>query len=279
MKPIKLTSAVAALAFTAILGMSSARAQNAGDVILGFEEPGTGGSANVYEVDLGSITKFLNPSSSTLTFNLSTSDLSNGTSGFGSGWATNSLLQWGVIGGTQTTGNLTLGSTTLAPNTLFTSWNTWTAAPTEKTSNTQKTGQTLVTDLYNDTNPSPSPGSTVSLPAVYTSNTDPDGFAYLNKSKSNFNFGAGYATSDLDYNSDGSTSAPTSAVLDLYEVAQTSSGTAPGTLLGTFSLAGNGNLTYSPEAVPEPSSYALVGFGALVLVWNLRRRNHRGSTV
>jgi len=39
MKPIKLTSAVAALAFTAILGTSSARAQNPGDLILGFEEP------------------------------------------------------------------------------------------------------------------------------------------------------------------------------------------------------------------------------------------------
>jgi len=268
MKPIKLTSAVAALAFTAILGTSSARAQNPGDLILGFEEPGTGGSANVYEVDLGSISQF----STAQTFDLSTSDLS---SDFGSGWASSSLLQFGVIGDTETSGGLTLGSSALANKTIFTSWNTFATAPTEKSN--QNTAASYVQSLYNDVSNTGHTSST--LEAVNTTTTDSSGFAYFNKTDHNFAFGTGYATSDLDYNSDGSTSAPTSAVLDLYEVAQTSSGTAPGTLLGTFSLAGNGNLTYSPEAVPEPSSYALVGFGALVLVWNLRRRNHRGSTV
>ena len=271
MKLIKLTTTVAAMAIAAAFATTSAHAQVAGDVILGFEEPGSGGSSNVYEVDLGSISQF----STSQTFDLSSSDLSTE---FGSGWASSSLLQFGLIGDTESSSSLSLGSGTLAAKTIITSWNTFATAPTEKSS--QTTAASYIQSLYNDVgNATPSAGSTSSLPAVDTTVTDSSGFAYFNKTDHNFAFGTGYATSDLDYNSDGSTSAPTSAVLDLYEVAQTSSGTAPGTLLGTFSLAGNGNLTYSPEAVPEPSSYALVGFGALVLVWNLRRRNHRGSTV
>jgi len=277
MKPIKqltLNSVVTALAFTAILGTSSARAQNAGDLLIGFEEQGNGASSNVYEVDLGSASQFLSPSAPTQTFDLSTGDLSNY---FGSSWASSTLLQYGVIGGTQTTGNLVLGSNTLAANTLFTSWNTFALAPTEKTSNTQKTSQNDINALYNDfgNTANPTTGSTVSLPAVITDATDPDGFAAENKTNANFNFGAGFSTSDLDYNSDGSTAAVPAATLDLYEVTPTnaSTGAKPTDLLGTFSLGSNGNLTFTAAAAPEPSSWALIGIGALALFWNLRRRN------
>jgi hypothetical protein len=121
----------------------------------------------------------------------------------------------------------------------------------------------------------------VSLPAVITDATDPDGFAYLNKNGANFNLGAGFSTSDLDYNSDGSTSAADAAVLDLYEVTPTNAdtGAKPTDLLGTFSLASSGDLTFTAEAVPEPSSWVLIGLGSLALVWNLRRRNQNSSAV
>ncbi|HEY0256761.1 MAG TPA: PEP-CTERM sorting domain-containing protein [Candidatus Methylacidiphilales bacterium] len=280
MKLIKLTSAVAALTFTVILATSSARAQTAGDLIIGFEEPGSGGSANVYEVDLGAATLFLNPSSQTQTFALSTADLSNY---FGSSWASSSLLQFGIIGGTQTSGDLTLGGTTLAKNTLFTSWNTWAAAPAERVSTTQQTTQLDINALYNDVAnvAAPTAGSTVALPAVITDSTDAGGIAYQNAHKSNFNFGTGAAKSNLDSNSDGSISAVDNAILDLYELTPTDAdtGAKPTTLLGTLNLNSNGNLVFTAAAVPEPSSWSMIGLGALTLVWSLRRRNQRGSAV
>ena len=184
MKPIKLTYTVAALAFTVILGASSARAVtpgSPGDLILGFEEPGAGGSSNVYEVDLGAASQFLNAApSSTITFDLSTSDLSNATNGFGSSWASSTLLQYGVIGGTQSIGgDITVGGDTLAENTLFTTVNTWAAVPTEKTTAQQATAQSYISAVYNDVANvgTPSAGSTSSLPAVYTSASDPGSYA------------------------------------------------------------------------------------------------------
>jgi len=272
MKLIKLTTTVAAMAIAAAFATTSAHAQVAGDVILGFEEPGSGGSSNVYEVDLGSISQF----STSQTFDLSSSDLSTE---FGSGWASSSLLQFGLIGDTESSSSLSLGSGTLAAKTIITSWNTFATAPTEKSS--QTTAASYIQSLYNDVgNATPSAGSTSSLPAVDTTVTDSSGFAYFNKTKSNFGFGAGFATSDLDYNSDASTPLPTSAVLDLYEVAQTSSSTAPGSLLGTLSLNSSGDLAFTAtaQAVPEPSSYALVGI-SLALFWVLRRRNSSNSAV
>ncbi len=159
-------------------------------MIVGFEEPGSGGSANVYEVDLGSISLF----NSNQSFSLSTSDL---TSEFGSGWATNSLLQFGVVGGTQTTanGDLTLGSTTYSANTLFITQNTFEAAPTEKTVATQGTSQSDINALYNDVQNSalPSAGSTAAFPAVTTTSSDPGSIAYQNAHNANFNLGTGFA--------------------------------------------------------------------------------------
>ncbi|MCE0484087.1 MAG: PEP-CTERM sorting domain-containing protein [Methylacidiphilales bacterium] len=269
MKLIKLTSAVAALAFTAILGASSsAHAQaNEGDLILGFESTS---STNVYEVDLGSASQFINPSSSPLTFNLSTSDLSSTQYGFGSSWATSSAVQWGVIGGTGSPS----GIGGVAANTLFTSWNTFSSAPLARTAGNQGTNQSEIDNLYNgfNTDGAATPGNTGALQTDELASTSPDGFAYHEKNDPNFNFGASFLHSQLDYNSDGTTSAPDSATLDLYELTPTSSGTAPGTLLGEFTLGSNGVLTFTEAAAPEPSSWSLIGLGGLVLALIVRRR-------
>jgi len=272
MKLIKLTTTVAAMAIAAAFATSSAHAQVAGDVIVGFEEPGSGGSSNVYEVDLGSISQF----STSQTFDLSATDLSTE---FGSSWASSSLLQFGVVGSTLSSGSLTLGSNTLAAKTVFTSWNTFAAAPVEKSS--QATEVSDVNALYNDVANvgTPTTGSTVSLPAVSTTTSDAGSFATIDKNNQQFGFGTGFAKSNLDFNSDGTTSAVDTATLDLYEVAQTSSGTAPGSLLGTLSLNSSGDLAFTAAAVPEPSSWALMGVGVLGLFWNLRRRSLKGAAV
>jgi hypothetical protein len=192
-------------------------------------------------------------------------------------------LQYGVIGGTQSIGgDITVGGDTLAENTLFTTVNTWAAVPTEKTTAQQATAQSYISAVYNDVANvgTPSAGSTSSLPAVYTSASDSGSYA-KEVTKNNFNFGTGNAKSSLDFNSDGSTPVVDTALLDLYEVTPTNAdtGSKPTDLLGTFGLASNGDLTFTAEAVPEPSTWSLIGLGGLVMIWNLRRRNHRSSTV
>ncbi|HEY0257167.1 MAG TPA: PEP-CTERM sorting domain-containing protein [Candidatus Methylacidiphilales bacterium] len=280
MKLIKLTTAVLALASTAILGTSSALAQaNPGDLLIGFEETG---STNVYEVDLGAASQFISPTSSTLTFNLSLSDLQSTAFGFGSTWATNSAVQWGVVGGSQDIGDLTLGSTKLAANTLFVSWNTWAAAPAEHVSSVQAGIQNNIDGLYNDFNTQATitPGNTPTLQTGGTSTADPAGFAYQIKNDPNFGIAAGFASSPLDFNSDGTTSAPTAATLDLYELTPTNADTgAKATdLLGTFTLSNTGVLTFNEAiAAPEPSTWSLIGLGGFLLVWRLRRRSQKGS--
>jgi hypothetical protein len=270
MKLIKLTSAVMALAFTATLGSSSAYAQaNDGDLILGFQSTS---STNVYEVDLGAASQFIGVSSP-LTFDLSTSDLSGTQYGFGSSWATSTSnpVQWGLI-----------SATSASSGTLFTSWNTFASAPAARTHAQQGSIGTDVIALYNDFNNSTTvtPGSTVSLPAGSDQTSDVDSFAYLENNAPNFKFGTGVNASQLDYNSDDSVPAADAGVLDLYELTDNgSSGTEAGDLLGTFSLASNGDLTFTAESVPEPSSWVLLGLGGLALVWNVRRRNQNSSAV
>src|SRR5581483_2614530 len=62
----------------------------------------------------------------------------------------------------------------------------------------------------------------------------------------------------------GFTSGSTSLILDLYELDTARAGQA-GTFLGDFELAPNGTLTFDPVTVPEPTSWATFGLGALLL--------------
>src|ERR1700761_5893845 len=104
MKRTNITTAALALALSAVLGTSAHAVTysnySTGDLIIGFEESGVNTN---YEVDLGSVSQILTAApGSTLTFNLSASDLNNV---FGSGvWNDNNtadapLVQWGIIGG------------------------------------------------------------------------------------------------------------------------------------------------------------------------------------
>ncbi len=260
MKLNKLTIAAAAFAVTAILGASTtARAQaNNGDIILGFESTT---SPNVYEVDLGASSQFIGASSA-LTFNLSTSDLSSTTYGFGSSWASSTAVQWGAIGATsQNNGN------------LFTTWNPASAAPPALSSAGQGSTGADVVALLGDFNTQATitPGNTDLLQTGADQNTDGASFAGLEKTTFNL------PGSQLDANADLSIPAADAGVLDLYELANNgTSGTSAGTLLGQFTLASDGVLTFTPEAVPEPSAYAL-GLAAIALFVVLKRRQSIGQ--
>jgi PEP-CTERM motif len=69
-------------------------------------------------------------------------------------------------------------------------------------------------------------------------------------------------------------SGSTPAFLDLYELDTANNGNA-GQLLGQFELAPDGDLTFTAEPTPEPTTWALLGMGglALVSVHRLRRKN------
>jgi len=262
-----------ALAFAAILS-TSAHAQNltynTGDLLIGFEENGT---TNNYVVDLGAASQFIN-ASTPLTFSLSTSDL---TTAFTSNWASNSqtnLVQWGVIGGSSKTGSITLGGDTLAKNTLFYTQgelNVGTAATAPKELN--NAGQNTIngkivnfeTDFGGET---PSAGSTLALQATIESNGTANSYGDEVINQNIFGIG-----SSIEQPASGSYTGPTNSVSDLFQLnASTPSGVTPGTDLGTFSLASSGTLTFTPEAVPEPSSWALTGVAMTFMTFLVLRR-------
>ncbi len=270
MKLTKITAAAIALAFAGVFG-TSAHAQNltynTGDLLIGFEQSG---SANNYVVDLGAANQFID-ATGPLTFSLSTADL---TSAFGSSWASNSqtnLVQWGVIGGTSRTTSLTLGGDTLAKNTLFYTQGELTpGTPSDAPLALNNAGQNVIngkitsftTDFKGET---PSTGSTGLLQATIESKATSN--SYGDETNNQSVFGIGFS---IEQPASGSFTGPTNSVLDLYQLNATSSGTAPGTLLGGFSLGSNGVLTFN--AAPEPSTYALMGLGVMFLVWQLRRK-------
>src|ERR1700677_2466227 len=147
---MKLTTITTALLFASVaLFSSTARAQNAtyteGDVLLGFEQQ-NGAATDDYVVDLGAVSQFITPSSATLTFQLSTTDLS---AAFGSTWASNSqanLVQWGLVAGankgTPTAASYTLNGDVIPGDTIFISEGeltpgTQTTPPTSKSASTQ----------------------------------------------------------------------------------------------------------------------------------------------
>jgi hypothetical protein len=273
MKRTKITSAIVALAIAAVLG-TSAHAQvagyNEGDLLLGFEQQnGSGGvTSNDYVVDLGSASTFIG--ASTLTFNLSTANL---ISAFGTNWANNtpagSLVQWGVVGGSDANGPITLGSQTLQENTLFYTLgekNVGTKATAPATASNSFQGningniQQFALD-YQGTNP----GVTGSIIA---SN---DSIGWSANTPSTNAFGSNKA---IEQPSSGSYTGPTNSQLDLYQLNNTTDtpSSTKGVYLGDFSLSSGGVLTFNgAAAVPEPSAYAM-GVIAAALFFVLRRR-------
>ncbi len=279
MKLAKKMSAALALALVAALG-TSAHAQsvsyNEGDLLLGFNQTG---AADNYVVDLGAVSNFINATGS-LTFDLSTSDL---TSTFGSSWASNSqtnLVNWGVIGGSDVTNTITVGGDTLQANTLFYTIGEQTlgnqsTAPTEKSNALQKSyngniNSNFATGSGGFSGTTPTSGSTGSLQAINQTAGATNSWSYELSSKTYFGTG-----NNIEQPTTGAADGPTDSALDLYELTPTNASiTKPTTYLGSFSLASSGVLTFTnASAVPEPSSYALIGLGLLFLVWRLRAKS------
>ena len=253
-----ITTALLALAGAALLE-SSAMAQNftSGDLLLNFRlTSGSGTTGSDLEVNLGLASAFNFSQTNQTLAQLNVSDL-NTLYGAGGTWNSNANLVWSIVGANSS-------------NDLFLSDPSATVLTTPISSTT--TPKATISALYTEAG-SPQGANSSSF---VVSPTDANSYASVIK---NVNSLAGQYPTDYNFvafeptTEQGVSGSGTS--IDLYEFtpATGKGGSTPATItdLGTFVLGGNGVLTYDPQAVPEPSTYALFGLGALVVVLMRRR--------
>ena len=241
------------LAFAAAFATSAhAQSYTSGDLLLGFSEAG---ASNDYVVNLGLASTFTNASpgsSFTVSDGNIGADLSSSNL-FNSGWASNSSVQFGIVGDSGTT--------------LFFTAPAGTPALTERAGGTVTSIEGQIASLGSDFD-GQTIGTANSSVALIESASGGSSWASLSDN-------GGVAFKYTQTSNIVSNTIPSSSVLDLYELVPHSGTSTPGTLLGDFTLSSGGVLTFQAEgaaAVPEPSTYALMGAGLAVLFWRVRRK-------
>jgi hypothetical protein len=296
-----LTTALLGLSSVALISMDAKAATftgGIGDLILGFrvtDNAGQGATQNL-EVDLGKVSQFTSLApGQTVALNATTPSsaglaLADLTSIYGASWNTRTDLVWGLMvasGRTGTSGVPGFPLSEVWASSAELPSGTPGQAYLAKGKNLQSAASTAYENLVvvnpgdpaglaqsgigtaNSTN---SANETAATPGSWTSsefNTVPT---------AEFNFFNGTPLDAFTYGGDGVNlgSAPTTSIGDFYQLnpQATSTGTAPGILIGKFSLSQAGVFTYTATPVPEPSSIGLMGVGFLSLVGMvvLRRR-------
>ena len=272
-----LTTALVGLAGAALY-VSSANAQStinvsAGDLILGFfATSGTGAGLDL-EVDLGNAEQYItatpgeviNLSGST---GLAVADL---VATYGTNWASNPDLEWGVIAGNTVTpiagatrDSIWASDPELTPGTPSTPWITGTIGGQAPGSNS---GLSADTGLNAATSTANSSEAAVINQSIGNSYEALDAFLM----GSSFEYFPGNFSVDNPVTNVTASGNSLSQLDALY----TTSPTSPAKVLGTFDLnTTTGTFTFTATAVPEPSSVGLtsVGFLSLIGFVALRRR-------
>ncbi|GEM_PF-2682451 len=239
------------MAIMAIVGIGSANASNTfstGDVLFGITSS-TATLAYTYNLNLGSISNLISLSSGqTKTWTLSTSDL---TAIVGSGWDDSTKVSWGVASATLS--NLwATASTTLTAGSLSTN--------DQAISGAKNSLANVIAEYQNGTATTNDGASANIVGAVEYAKADQ--YSWYNQAKSNLG-------DSLNYTITKSLNSADTSVLALWQYS--TDGTA--TEAGTFTLSDSGVLTYtSLAAVPEPSTYAMIGIGGLAMLRMFRRR-------
>jgi hypothetical protein len=228
-----------------------------GDLFLGFYSTN---SSTSYLVDLGTAASFRDfNGSETLSIGNIAADL---TSIYGSGWATDSSLFYGVFGADYKTG--VVNSTNFLngdpSNTLYatstgggysSSSNSGQGTPASKIDQMRQTAAGL--NVTNSSN---------SSVAVIESNTTAGAFGFYVTNAGGTNFSS--------FNG-GMTNFGASNSIALYRMVSSTSGGTGGVLDGTFTVGSNGSVVFA-TAVPEPSTvYMALGLVAFI-GWHSRRR-------
>jgi hypothetical protein len=271
---------LAALTSTLLLACSAVQAQTVqtqpGDLILGFRATGGTGSSTNLEVNLGSLTNFINLAPGTvinLTSRISLNDLSMT---YSANWNSRTDLLWSVVG---TSGNTGVGG--LAVNTLFgtsvdTSGGFGTGVVYKRdTSGNQNTASGLIAGQQGALNGVAQAGTVFSGKKAST-----DGGSYSDSiTNSGLAIVAFGNSSNSGWGSPGGSPFENNANLgggpaksDLYELVPVARTPTAGLDLGTFQLSSDGSFTFVAAAVPEPSTWAMVAIGGALLAACVRRR-------
>lgn len=255
----------AALAVVSIASANASMTYSNGDMILGISQINNANSL-CYEVNLGNISSLLSLSAgSTLTWNLSTSDIG---SNFGAGWANDSTVSWGVAGIYSKTASLTVGDVIYARNT------SWVTGDVQY--NVGSSTSTAAAQIYNMVK------GTGNDSFVSLTSTGDDAKGALADSTSNYSWqklsnADGYGSADSNSFSAlqmvvTSFDDTNSSSLGLYVIDPSAAKDSDATLVGNFTLGDDGTLTFA--AVPEPSTYAMIGIGGLAMLRIMRRRRN-----
>jgi hypothetical protein len=279
MKKLIIPAALLAAGFAILPGHARAQSStkvsvdevNGTDLYLGFEESG---NANDLQVDIGSESQFLNATSPfTISFGVIpsgqtgagtpvTSLLADLNSIFTSGWSTSSgvsALKWGVAGDNEN------GASTLL---FFTQDIANPAIPTDPTSSAAASISSKIDDFgfYLSTDFSTVNSSEAASVAATASQTNPGTWSSFDPSLGAFGTGLDIEESPGD--------GPLST-LNLYEETSSAGGGGNAKDVGSFSLASDGDLTFTPASVPEPSTWASIITGGFLLGYFERRRRQR----
>lgn len=233
---------------------------NPGDLFIGFRQAGNNTD---YLVNIGSASGFTGASGPiTLSIGDIATDLS---SVFGNNWATDATLSWGIFGGSSLAGAGSDPARTLYASRenpdggTATAWNT--AASQGTTDGKIQSVGTAYAGKESTVN------SSVGL--IQTNIGTSANNAYGSYQPGGVNAGPGnlafgYFNPSIEGNdADGITDAS----LALFRLQQGPS--SPGSLVGSFSIGGDGTVTFSP--VPEPSAMAVLASAAGLLVFRRRK--------
>jgi hypothetical protein len=288
-----LSTAVLAAAGVA-LSASSAMAQNLnyapGDIVLFFQQFG---GTNTVALNVGAATTFRDTTSNILNIANIGSQLSNGTTGFGSSWYDLTNLWWGAAGVFNNSTSTTTVTNGDPGRTLYVSRDrnavgtagTASSTPWSVGSNTDMT--TAANGIIAQNNRMETQSLTTTLVEVTgTSNIDQQHLFNIGGTPtSSFSvLASGGVQGDFGAGSFGTLGGVTAeGALDLYRIhAVSPAGTVEagtnrlGQFQGTFVIEQDGDLSYIVTPVPEPAT--MVAGLALGAVATLTRRRRRGQT-
>lgn len=222
----------------------------AGDLFLGFRATGGTGATTYYVINIGQSSLYTAGSSFTLSLGSFGQDL---TDIYGANWSSRSDLLWSVSGYSGT-------------NTLFASKegdggvSAWGGLVTSARNNVVSQ-MTSMKNAYLGVGANSLNGTTAVTETSAISNN------YASYTTGGTSWGV-FNSGSLGVNG----AINDAQGLDLYRVSSTSAGTH----LGSFSISEDtvtpGASTLSFNAVPEPSTYALMVLGSFVLFWGMSRR-------